>query len=129
MDKIGDFINVIKTGGIAKKETICVPYSQYKHSIADVLVKYGYLANVSKKTLKKNIDVLEVELVYNEDQTRIKEVFRVSKPSRRVYVGVRDIKPFKNGKGSIIISTPKGILSDRDARKEMVGGEVLFKIW
>ena len=129
MDKIADFITVIRNGSNANKETVCVPYSNFKHSIADVLVKHGYVQAVSKKTEKQGRDVLEISLIHTGDKPRINNATRISKPSRRVYIGVRDIKPYKNGKGSIILSTPKGILSDKEARKEMVGGEVLFKIW
>lgn len=129
MDKIADMLTVIRNGGQAGKSHVQVPFSRLKQSIAECLVEHGYLAKASKKTLKENKDVLEMELITTGTSPRIKDVKRISKPSRRVYMGVRDIKPYKNGLGTIVLSTPKGILGDNQARKEQVGGEVLFKIW
>ena len=73
--------------------------------------------------------MLEVELIYADKKPRITEVERVSKQSRRVYFGIKDIHSVKNGSGLLVLSTPKGILSGKEARKEQVGGEALFKIW
>ena len=90
--------------------------------------RFNMQMKVSKKT-KKNLPYLEIGVQYEGSSPRIHEVSRVSKPSRRMYMGVKDIKPMKYGKGMYVFSTPKGILRDKDARKEMVGGEVLFSIW
>ncbi|HYC34455.1 MAG TPA: 30S ribosomal protein S8, partial [Candidatus Paceibacterota bacterium] len=78
---------------------------------------------------KKVVKTLEVELMYEEGKPRITDVERVSKFSRRVYQGAKDLKPVRNGYGIMVLTTPKGILSDKTARKEKVGGEALFKIW
>ncbi len=126
-DPIADFINILKTAGKANKESVSLPYSKLKEAIATVLASEGYLKSVSSK--KKANGVLEVELNYVEGRSKIKDVERVSKTSRRVYKGFAEIHPARGGVGKMILSTPKGILTDRQAIKEKVGGEVLFKIW
>ncbi len=128
MDPIADFIIQIKNGGKARKESVMIPYSKMKHTIAEVLLKTGFIKSYAKKT-KKNFPVLEIGLLYVGGQPRIEDVSRISKPSKRVYFGVKDIPKVKYGHGALILSTPKGILTDREAVKEMVGGEALFKIW
>jgi small subunit ribosomal protein S8 len=125
-DPIADFITRIKTAGMARKETVLLPYSKLKESIANVLVTEGYLKSVTKK---KTSPVLEIGLSYHNGESKIKEVERVSKLSRRVYKGFEEIHPARGGYGKLIFSTPKGILTDAQAVREKVGGEVLFKIW
>ena len=121
-------IIVIKNGSLAGKESVTLPYSKLKNAILECLKKEGYVASVTKKT-KKNFPVLEVELAYNDDKPRITEVERISKQSRRVYFGMKDIHTVRSGSGMLILSTPKGILSGKEARKEQVGGEALFRLW
>jgi len=128
MDQIANMINMIKNANRVGHESIAVPYSKVKHAIAECLVKEGFLKGASKKA-KKGIPVLEVELAYVDGAPKVNGVDRVSKLSRRVYAGVKSIKSTRSGYGSTIMTTPKGILTDKQARKEMVGGEVLFKIW
>ncbi len=128
MDRIADMLITIKNAGIAGHETVTVPYSKLKHSIAAVLEKEGFVKGVAKKT-KKNHPVLEIGIEYKNSKPRIHDLVRVSKPSRRLYYGVKDIRPVKNGHGLLVLSTPKGILTDKEAKKELVGGEALFKIW
>ena len=126
MDQIANMINMVKNAGRAEHELVVVPHSKIKLSIAECLVKEGYLKSVSKKT-KKGFPVLELEVAYTEDKTpKITGVDRISKSSCRVYKGVKEIK---RSYGTTIFSTPKGILTDKQARKEMVGGEVLFRVW
>ncbi|MCX6757836.1 MAG: 30S ribosomal protein S8 [Candidatus Nomurabacteria bacterium] len=128
MDQISNMIIMMKNASLANRPTITLPYSKMKDAIAACLKKEGYISSFSKKT-KKGFPVLEVELMYIDEAPRIKDVERVSKQSRRVYVGVNDIKPVKNGFGLLVLSTPKGIIGGKEAKKEMVGGEALFKIW
>ena len=125
-DPVSDLIIQIKNAGKARKESVLLPYSKLKEAIATVLVSEGYLKSASKK---KTSPILEVVLNYHNGEAKIKEVQRISKPSRRIYKGFEDIHPMKGGFGKTIFSTPKGILTDRQAIKEKVGGEVLFKIW
>jgi small subunit ribosomal protein S8 len=128
MDQIANMMNMIKNSGRANHESVVVPYSKVKHAIADCLVKEGFLKSVSKKT-KKGFPTLELALVYVDGQPKITGTERVSKSSCRVYKGVKEIRPTRNGYGLTVLTTPKGILTDKQARKEMVGGEVLFKLW
>ncbi|MFA6609128.1 MAG: 30S ribosomal protein S8 [Candidatus Paceibacterota bacterium] len=126
MDQIANMINMIKNAGRAGHETVVVSHSKIKFSIAECLVKEGFLKGVTKKT-KKGFPVIELAVAYLEDGTpKVSGVDRVSKSSNRVYKGVKDIK---RSYGLTVMSTPKGILTDQQARKEMVGGEVLFKLW
>ena len=126
-DIIGDFIIRMKNGNLAGKEIVSVYTSKNKVAVADALVRAGYIKSFSKNSTGK---MLEVVLSYKADKTpKISEVQRISKPSKRVYQKSGDIKPFKNGFGATIISTPRGILSNKEAVKQKVGGEVLFKIW
>ncbi|MDB5259407.1 MAG: ribosomal protein small subunit ribosomal protein [Candidatus Taylorbacteria bacterium] len=134
-DPIADFITQIKNGSAARKAIVSMPYSAFKESVAHVLMKAGYLVSVEKKGKKVGV-TLEVGLAYiggNADDAnaapRVQGVDRVSKPSRRVYQKSGDIRVFKSGFGNTVFSTPKGIFIDADAKKQKVGGEVLFKIW
>lgn len=128
-DPIADFITRLKNAGAVKKETISIPKSKLKESVANLLKKEGYLKSVITKG-KKNRPVLEVGLLYKKDGSpRITNAKRVSKLGKRVYKRVKEIKPVKFGKGILVLSTPNGLMSDKDARKEKVGGEALFEIW
>lgn len=128
MDQIANMVNMVKNAGRVEHESVVVPFSKIKHSIAECLVKEGYLASVTKKT-KKGFPILELGIAYVDGSPKVSGVERVSKSSRRVYVGVKEIKLARGGSSLTVLSTPKGILTDKEARKEMVGGEVLFKIW
>ncbi|MEI7689006.1 MAG: 30S ribosomal protein S8 [Candidatus Nomurabacteria bacterium] len=128
MDQIANMVNMIKNGGRAEHETVTVSFSKIKQAIADCLLKEGYISSVSKKT-KKGFPVLELGIVYVDGTPKVTGAERVSKSSCRVYKGVKDIRYTKGGSVLTVYSTPKGILTDKEARKEMVGGEVLFKMW
>ena len=118
----------MKNGGLAGLESVSVPYSKMKNAIGECLMREGYVKQISKK-VKKGRPVLEMELLYADKKPKIQEVERISKQSRRIYFGVKDIHSVRSGTGLLILSTPKGILSGKVARKEQVGGEALFKIW
>ncbi len=128
-DPISNMIISMKNGALVSKKTVVVPFSKLKYAIAQCLKEQGYITEASKKTEKNNVPVLEMTLAYHGDAPRIHDVKRMSKPSRRTYLGVHDIRGVKNGHGMVVLSTPKGILTDKQARKEMVGGEALFMIW
>lgn len=125
MDQIANMINMIKNAGVAEHEFVTVPYSKIKESIVECLMKEGYVSSVAKK-MKKGMPILEIGIVYVDGMPKVKGAERVSKSSCRVYKGVKDIK---RSYGLTVMTTPKGILTDKEARKEMVGGEVLFKLW
>ncbi len=127
-DPIANMLIMIKNGSLAGHESVSFPYSKIKNAIGECLQKEGYIKQVSKK-VKKGFPVLEIELVYQNKKPKIIHVERISKQSRRVYFGVKDIHKVRSGSGLLVLSTPKGILSGKDARREQVGGEALFKIW
>ncbi|MDO8430484.1 MAG: 30S ribosomal protein S8 [Candidatus Taylorbacteria bacterium] len=127
-DPISDFITRIKNASDAGKATLSIPYSSVKENIAHVLQKGGYISSIEAKG--KGIEkTLELTLVYMGNEPRVHGVDRISKSSRRIYQKAKDIRMFKSGFGNVILSTPKGVLLDADAKKHKVGGEVLFKIW
>jgi small subunit ribosomal protein S8 len=128
MDPIADLIINIKNASDAGKETVTVPYSSIKEEILNVLKEQGYVEAIAKKG-KKVHKSLEVTLAYDTYGPRVKGVQRISHLSKRVYGGVKDIKSVKQGHGVLVVTTPKGILTDADARRQKVGGELLFKIW
>jgi small subunit ribosomal protein S8 len=128
MDSISNMIIIMKNGSLAGLPVVLVPYSKMKNAIGECLVKAGYVKQISKK-VKKGVPVLEVELIYTDKKPKITEVERVSKQSRRVYFSMKDIHSVRNGSGLLVLSTPKGILSGKEARKEQVGGEALFRVW
>ncbi len=119
---------MLKNASLAGKESIAVPHSKLKAAIAECLKKEGYVSDIGKK-IKKGVPMLEVTLAYADKQPKITETERISKQSRRVYYGMNDIHTVRNGSGLLVLSTPKGIMSGKQARKEQVGGEALFKIW
>lgn len=128
VDTIAQLIIGLKNGNVAGKATVVFPYSKFRESILETLKKSGFVGSITKKG-KKVIKSLEVELVYENGSPKITDVKQISKYSRRMYVKAEDAHPVRNGFGSLIISTPNGILTDREARKAKVGGEALFKIW
>ncbi|MEX0933914.1 MAG: 30S ribosomal protein S8 [Candidatus Paceibacterota bacterium] len=128
MDTLGDMLIQIKNAGNAGRETVMVSYSHFKNAVAEALLREGYVSFVNKKT-RRGFKVLEIGIVFEETKPKIKGLERVSKLSRRIYFGVNDIIPVKQGYGSLFLSTPKGILTGKQARKDKVGGEALFKVW
>ena len=127
MDKIGDMLVTIKNAGNAGKKTVHIPYSGYKMNIARALFQAGYIKSYSQTDTSKG-SVLEIDLVYKDNKPKISQVKRISKPSRRLYTNVKGITSVKQGQGSVFLSTPKGILTGEEAKKEQVGGEILFEI-
>jgi small subunit ribosomal protein S8 len=126
-DPIADMLIRMKNSSEVNKATVTLPYSKLKAAILEVLKENGFIKSFSKKG-KKNKS-LEIELLFGNSKPKIKGVKKISKFSRKIYKGVRDIHPVRQGYGLGIFSTPKGILSDKNARKEKVGGELLFEIW
>ncbi len=126
-DRVGDFIIRLKNAGAIGQTETKAPYSKHLEAIAKKLKELGFVADVSKNEEKRE---LVVTLAYDErGNHKIKDVKRVSKPGRRLYTPSREAHTVKNGAGARILSTPKGILSDSEARKVRAGGETLFEIW
>lgn len=129
-DPISDLIIRLKNGSDAKKASVTVPYSKFSENVLHALKKAGYIASVEKKGKEAVGRTIEVGLIHAAATgARIHGVDRVSKPSRRVYQKAADIRTYRSGYGNAILSTPKGVLTDMEAKKVKVGGEVLFKIW
>lgn len=130
MDPVSDMLIRIKNAGLSRLSSVKIPYSKQKEVIANLLAKEGYVKYADKKgkNTKKNI---EIGILYeqNDKKPKITNVKRISKPSRRIYKGYKKFKPVKFGHGTLILSTPKGIMTYKDALKEKVGGEALFEIW
>lgn len=127
-DRVGDFIIRLKNAGAIGKAEVSVAHGGHLEAIARKLKELGYVAKVEVKGEVKK--TLTVTLAYDErGNAVIHGVKRISAPSRRLYVPAREAHNVKNGMGARIISTPKGILSDREARKVHAGGETLFEIW
>lgn len=127
-DPIADMIIRLKNASAAGKATVTVPYSKIKMSIAELLEKEGFVKSVAKKG-KKVGKLIEIGLVYEDGEAKVHDVERVSKFSRRIYQKAKMLRPYKSGYGLLVLTTPKGILSDKEAREQNVGGEALFKIW
>ncbi len=121
-------LNSFLTAGAVGKEKVVVAHSKQKEAICDALKNHGYVKGFSSHVdgAKKT---LEIALSYKGKAHVISGLKRISKPSKRVYVGTREINPVKYGHGIAVLSTPKGILTDKEARKELVGGELLFTMW
>lgn len=127
MDTLANMLIAIKNAGLVKKSSIIVPSSKMKVAVLDVLKEEGYVKTYH--ALEGDKPTVEIVLEYKGGTPRVSDVIRVSKPSRRVYTGVKEITPVKYGHGIAVLSTPKGVMTDKKARKELVGGELLFEIW
>ena len=128
-DPIADMLIRIKNAAAVQKETVLVPHSRLKAQLADLLLKEGFLKGVEKK--KKGVQhYLFLDLKYDErGLSFIRGAKRVSKPGRRLYLGHQAIRPLKYGSGRAVISTSKGLMTDQQARKEKMGGELICAIW
>lgn len=128
-DPVGDLINRLQNAGAVKQTTVSVPFSMYKLAIVEKLKAIGLVGGIEKKG-KKVKKTLDITLKYDAaGKPVINGAKRVSKPGRRLYRGVNEIVPVRYGHGHLILSTPKGIKTGLEARKEKVGGEALFEIW
>ena len=128
-DPIADMLTVIRNANSIYRKAAVVPASKLKQGVADVMKREGFIEDV--RFLDESAQgKLKIYLKYGPDGEQvIHKIQRVSKPGRRIYAGVEDIKPVLRGIGVRIISTPAGILSDRECREKRVGGEVLCEVW
>lgn len=125
-DPIADFLVRIRNASMARKESVVVPASKMTRALSEVLEREGYIGAVDKRA-KNNL--ISITLAYKAGRPAIGGAKRISKPSRRMYMGVRDVQPVKRGYGLLVLSTPEGILTGKEARAKRVGGEALFEIW
>ncbi len=128
-DPIGDMLTRIRNSQMRGKSTVSSPASKLRAWVLDVLADEGYIRGYEKSTDERGHPSLEISLKYYDGDPVIREVKRVSKPGRRVYMGVNDIPSVRQGLGVSIVSTPKGVMSDANARAANVGGEVLCTVF
>lgn len=128
-DPLGDMLTRIRNGQRAHKGMVSSPASKLRERVLDVLEREGYIRGYTRMERNGGKPELEIELKYFEGEPVIQTIQRVSKPGRRIYSSVRDLPPFNNGLGIHILSTPKGVLSDNEARQENVGGEILCRVF
>ena len=129
VDPIGDMLTRIRNGQMRSLNKINIPFSNFRLKILEVLKKEGYIIDFNIDNGKKKIKFLSVDLKYYEGQPVIKEIKRVSKPGRRVYSKSTSIPKVLNGLGLAILSTSKGVMSDTDAIKNNLGGEIICKVF
>ncbi|MDR6851363.1 small subunit ribosomal protein S8 [Sphingomonas sp. BE123] len=127
-DPLGDMLTRIRNGQRARKDSVLTPASKLRARVLDVLQREGYIRGYSEEQMGPAAGI-RIELKYFEGQPAIKSIARVSKPGRRVYSGSKELPKVRNGLGITIVSTPRGVLSDAEAREQNVGGEVLAEVF
>ena len=127
-DPIGDMLARIKNSQLRNHKQVKLPSSKFKIKIADVLKNEGYIINYKVSSDEKK-PILEIELKYNYGTPVISTIERVSKPGRRIFSSAESLPKINNGLGIAIVSTPKGVMSDIDARKQKIGGEIICKVF
>jgi small subunit ribosomal protein S8 len=128
-DPLGDMLTRIRNGVARRKPSVSTPASNLRARVLDVLQAEGYIRGYSKVDFENGKSELNIELKYYEGAPVIRKIDRVSKPGRRVYVSVKSIPQVANGLGITILSTPKGVMADHQAREQNVGGELLCSIF
>jgi len=129
MDSIANMLTIIRNAQMARHTKVAVPYSAMNLLLVKILQKEGFIGQYEKNGKKLN-KTLKIILKYDsEGKPVMSSIKRVSKPSRRVYCKISELKPVRQGYGVAIVSTPKGVLSDSEARKLKVGGEVICEVW
>ena len=128
-DPIGDMFTRIRNGQMRLLNSVDVPASNFRSKILEVLKSEGYISNYILEKSEKNKKTLKVSLKYFEGMPVIKEIKRISKPGRRIYSKATSIPKIQNGLGLAILSTPKGVMSDNDARKNNLGGEIICRVF
>lgn len=127
-DPIADFLIRIKNSYLAGKDKVVVPHSKMKQALARLLLKEGYVNDVKIENRKKTKDLI-IRLIYDDKIPKLTDVVRVSKPGRKVFVKRGEIPKVLGGLGIVILSTSSGVMTDKEARKKGIGGEMICKIW
>tara|TARA_B100000609_G_C17065818_1_gene356481 strand:- start:157 stop:555 length:399 start_codon:yes stop_codon:yes gene_type:complete len=128
-DTLGDMLTRIRNGQTTNKKVVDAPASRFRKNVLEVLKREGFIRNYEEKEAKPGINFFEIELKYYNGKPVITEIKRVSKPGRRVYSSIKNLQKTYNGLGVSILSTPRGVMSDNEAREANVGGEVLCTIY
>ncbi|MXP62815.1 30S ribosomal protein S8 [Roseomonas sp. M0104] len=128
-DPLGDMLTRIRNAHRARQSRCTSPASRLRADVLEVLKREGYIRAWRSEQVRPGVSMLDIELKYSEGEPAIKEIMRVSKPGRRVYSKIRELPKFYNGLGISILSTPRGVMSDNEARVANVGGEVLCRVF
>ena len=128
-DPLGDMLTRIRNAQGARKSIVVSPASKLRANVLDVLQREGFIRGFSEAELRPGISQITIELKYHEGSPVIKKITRVSRPGRRVYRKIKDLPRVYNGLGIAILSTPRGVMSDNEARAANVGGEVLCQVF
>ena len=128
-DTLGDMLTRIRNGQTTNKKVVDAPASRFRKNFLEVLKREGFIRNFEEKEMRPGINFFEIELKYYNGKPVISEIKRVSKPGRRVYSSIKNLQKTYNGLGISILSTPRGVMSDNEAREANVGGEVLCTIY
>lgn len=128
-DPLANMLAAIRNGQMATKSSIAVPSSKLKKAVLAVLAAEGYIRNFEETTDNNNKPALKIELKYFEGQPVIKQIKRLSSPGRRVYAQVGNMPKIHNGLGVVVVSTSKGVISDYEARRQNIGGELLCSVY
>ena len=128
-DPLADMLTRIRNGQRAKITKVTSPASKLRAHVLDVLKREGFIRNFTQNEVRSGIMEIEIELKYHEGDPVIREISRVSTPGRRVYSGIKDLPRIYDGLGISILSTPRGVLSDSEARDQNVGGEILCQVF
>jgi len=128
-DPLADLLTRIRNGQMAGKDSISAPASNLRINMLDVLKREGYIRNYERYNVRTGIDEVRIELKYYDGEPVIKEISRISRPGQRVYARIKDLPRVYNGLGISILSTPRGVMSDSEARAANVGGEVLCQVF
>jgi small subunit ribosomal protein S8 len=128
-DPLGDMLTRIRNSSLRGKSVVRTPASKVRRWVLDVLQSEGYIRSYEEVTSEQGHPEIEISLKYFDGHSAIRELKRVSTPGRRVYSGVKDIPQVRQGLGIAIVSTPKGVMSDAQARTDNVGGEVLCTVF
>jgi len=128
-DPLGDMLTRIRNAQRARMSVVMSPASKLRTRVLDVLQREGYIRGYSESEVRSGVRELRIELKYHEGQPVIKEIKRVSRPGRRVYTKIRDLPRVYNGLGIAVLSTPRGVMSDAEARTANTGGEVLCQVF
>ena len=128
-DPLGDMLTRIRNGQRARKHVVASPNSNLRSNVLAVLQREGYIRGYSHEELRPGLSELQIELKYSDGEPGIREIKRVSRPGRRVYSRIKDLTQVYNGLGIAILSTPRGVMSDNEARAANVGGEVLCHVF
>ena len=128
-DTLGEMLTRIRNGQTTNKKVVDAPASRFRKNVLEVLKREGFIRNFEEKEMRPGINFFEIELKYYNGKPVITEIKRVSKPGRRVYSSIKNLQKTYNGLGISILSTPRGVMSDNEAREANVGGEVLCTIY